>query len=65
MKIFGLKPEDLTHIFDVAGEGVGFTGGRGGREIKRGEDGLYRVTADEWETVGRWPGVQLLCPIEK
>jgi predicted phage terminase large subunit-like protein len=65
MKIFGLKPEELTHIFDVAGEGVGFTGGRGGREIKRGEDGLYRVTADEWETVGRWPGVQLLWPIEK
>lgn len=55
----GLKPEDLTVIFDHTERRRRFASSEG-RPISRGDDGFYHVSAEEWESVKMEVGVTML-----
>ena len=59
LRSHGLKPEDLTVTFDYTDQTAEFTLGSG-RVVRREDDGFYRVTPGEWESVRSMLGVAKL-----
>ena len=59
LQSYGLKPDDLTVTFDYTDRTAEFTLGCG-RVVRREDDGFYRVTPSEWESVRGMPGVAKL-----
>jgi len=64
LKMHGLKPEDLTIIFDQPDPKGEFNIGYG-RAIRRREDGFYHVTAREWESLRHLYGAKLIEDLTK